>query len=152
VIIRSIPNFFLQHDPNLRLLRLEWVARSNVRLLRTSAGQLLALLAELDICHLLLDMNSVPNLDLPDQLWLGDHWMPGLLALDLKQLVLAINSTQLHNQLAIDALHALVQPAIRFESHYFPDATLAFDWLTDGAPQRAALEAEWATAKQSKMQ
>jgi hypothetical protein len=147
VIIRSIPNFLLQHAPDLHLLRLEWVARSDVRLLRTSAGQLLALLAELNIRHLLLDMNSVPNLDLPDQLWLGDHWMPGLLALDLKQLVLAIGGTQLHNQLAIDALYALVQSSIRFDSHYFPDATLAFDWLADGSPQRAALEAEWAAEK-----
>lgn len=148
MIFRSIPNFCLQHVPDLGILRLEWVTRSDARLLRTSAGQLLALLAELQVRCLLLDMNSIPNLALADQLWLGDHWMPGLLALGLEQLVLAIDSAQLHNQLAIDALYALVQADIRFESHYFSNSASAFDWLADGAPQRPALEAEWAARQE----
>jgi len=144
VIIRSIPNFCLQHLPELGILRLEWVVHSDSRQLRASAGQLLVLLAVLEIRHLLLDMNSIPNLALADQLWLGDHWLPGLLALNLEQLVLAIDSTQMHNQLAIDALYELVQSAIRFAPHYFADAASAFDWLADGAPSRATFEAEWA--------
>jgi hypothetical protein len=143
VILRSITNFCLQHDPALSILRLEWVAYSDVRLLRTSAGQLLPLLAELQVRHLVLDVNSVPDLSIADQLWLGDHWLPGLLTLGLEQLVLAIDSTQVHNQLAIDALYVLVQPAIRFAAHYFSDAASAFDWLATGSPQLPALEAEW---------
>ena len=144
VIIRSLPNFCLQHVPNLGILRLEWVAHSDLRHLRASAGQLLVLLATLEIRCLLLDMNSVPNLSLADQIWLGEHWMPGLVASALECLVLVIDSTQVHNQLAIDALHDLAQPEIRFASHYFSDNLSAFDWLTDGSPQLPALEAEWA--------
>ncbi|RZK61113.1 MAG: hypothetical protein EOO59_05870 [Hymenobacter sp.] len=143
MLIRNTANFCVQHDQTLGILRLEWVPLSDPRQLRPSAARLLALLAALEVRHLLLDMNSVPNLPLADQLWLGDHWMPGLVALELEQLVLVISSTQLHNQLALDALHDLVKPAIRFAAHYFSDNLSAMDWLTNGSPQLPALLAEW---------
>ncbi|TVT37763.1 hypothetical protein FNT36_21575 [Hymenobacter setariae] len=143
MIIRYIPNFCLQHDPSFKVLRLEWVALSNPQLLRTSAQQLLALLRQLEVRHLLLDMNSLPDLQLTDQEWLGTHWMPGLVALDLERLVLVIDSHRVHNQLAVDALHDLVHPAIRFSSHYFADVASALDWLTDGSERLPALAAEW---------
>ena len=129
----------------LSVLRLEWVAYSDPIQLRASANALLALLQELAVRHLLLDMNSVPNLPLADQLWLGDHWMPALVALPLERLVLIIDSNQIHNQLAIDMLHDLVQPSIRFESQYFADMESALDWTTDSSPRLAALRTEWAT-------
>lgn len=69
MLLYSAPNFWLQHDSTLELLRPEWVART----LRASALHLLELLQELQARHLLLDMNSVPNLSVDDQLWLGDH-------------------------------------------------------------------------------
>ena len=147
MIIGSIPNFCLQYDQSLSVLRFEWVARSDHRQLRASATQLLVLLAELEVKHLLLDMNSLPNLLIADQHWLGDHWMPGLVALPLQRLVLVIDTSQLHNQLAIDALHDLVQPAIRFESQYFSDTEAGLDWLTDGSPRLPALWTEWAARR-----
>jgi hypothetical protein len=128
---------------------LEWVALSNPHHLRASASQLLALLQELDVRHLILDMNSVPDLSIADQIWLGTHWMPGLVALPLEQLVLVIDSRRQHNQLAVDALHDLVQPAIRFSSHYFSDTASALDWLTNGSPRLPALAAEWAARHQA---
>jgi hypothetical protein len=143
VLLRHIPDFCLQYDQALRILRLEWVSGADVRGLRTSARKLLALMEELPVHHLLLDMNTVPDLPLADQLWLGKHWMPGLVASPLARLVLAIDGNRIHNQLAIDALHDLVQPAIRFESHYFSDSASAFDWLADGSEQLPALVAEW---------
>lgn len=144
VILRHIPNFCLQVDPLLGVLLLEWVALSNPHHLRTSATHLLALLQEREVRHLVLDINSLPDLSIMDQLWLGDHWMPGLVALPLERLVLVIDSNRQHNQLAIDALHDLVQPAIRFSSHYFSDVASALDWLTDSSPRLPALAAEWA--------
>jgi hypothetical protein len=130
------------------VLRLEWVAGSNPNQLRGSAEKLLMLLRELAVRHFLLDMDSVPNLPLADQLWLGDHWMPTLVTLPLERLVLVIASSQIHNQLAIDMLHDLVQPSIRFESQYFADMESALDWTTDSSarlPALRALRAEWAT-------
>ncbi|MBX0289683.1 hypothetical protein K3G63_04495 [Hymenobacter sp. HSC-4F20] len=88
-------------------------------------------------------MNTVPDLPVADQLWLGDHWMPALVASALERLVLVIDSSQVHNQLAIDALHDLVQPAIRFDSQYFSDSESALQWLTDESALVISLEAEW---------
>lgn len=144
VIFHHIPNLCLQHDAATGILLLEWVALSQPHQLRASAQQLLELLQRLQVRHLLLDMNSLPDLPLADQEWLGSYWMPGLVALALEQLVLVIDSSRVHNQLAVDALHDLVQPAIRFTSHYFPDVASALDWLTDGSPRLPALAAEWA--------
>jgi hypothetical protein len=144
VLFHHIPNFCLQYDQVLSVLRLEWLVYSDPIQLRASASELLMLLQELMVRNLLLDMNSVPNLPLADQLWLGDHWMPALVALPLERLVLIIDSDQIHNQLAIDMLHDLVQPSIRFESQYFADMESALDWTTDSSPRLPALRAEWA--------
>jgi hypothetical protein len=144
VLFHHIPNFCLQYDQVLSVLRLEWVAYSDPIQLRVSATELLTLLQNLAVRNLLLNMNSVPNLPLSDQLWLGDHWMPALVALPLERLVLIIDSSQIHNQLAIDMLHDLVQPSIRFESQYFADMESALDWATDSSPRLPALNAEWA--------
>lgn len=122
---------------------MEWVSGDDMRGLRTTARQLLALVQELAVRYLLLDMNTVPDFSLADQLWLGKNFMPGLVASQLERLVLVIDGNRVHNQLAIDALHDLVQPAIRFESHYFPDSASAFDWLADGSEHLPALVAEW---------
>ncbi|MBC8085440.1 MAG: hypothetical protein H7Z21_19750 [Hymenobacter sp.] len=143
MIISSIPDYHLQYDEVLGLLRLEWISGDDTLTLRASAGQLLELARQLTVRTLLLDMNTVPNISVDDELWLGTHWMPGIVQLPLKHLVLAINSDRIHNQLAIDALHDLVQPAIRFESHYFSDADSALHWLTEGTDQLPALLAEW---------
>jgi len=144
VIFRHLSNFCFQLDPVLQLVVLEWVALSNPVHFRANALQLLVLLEAQEVRHLLLDMNSFPDLSVADQLWLGEHWMPGLVKLPLEHLILIIDGSRVHNQLAIDALHDLVQPAICFSSHYFTDVASALDWLTDGSPQLPLLAAEWA--------
>ncbi|GAC1376231.1 MAG: hypothetical protein NVSMB30_21280 [Hymenobacter sp.] len=143
MIISSIPDFRLQHDEALGLLRLEWISGDGTQTLRASAGALLALARRLAVRTLLIDMNTVPNIPVADELWLGAHWMPGIVQLPLEHLILVIDSDRIHNQLAIDALHDLVQPAIRFESHYFSDARSALYWLTEGTGRLPALLAEW---------
>lgn len=144
MIINSIADFCLQHDAALGLLRLEWVSGPDTRTLRASAGQLLVLARDSAVRHLLLDMDSVPDIPVYDQLWLGTHWMPGIVQLPLERLVLVIGPHRVHNQLAVDALHDSVQPSIRFDSQYFSAPEPALHWLTDGSPRLPALLAEWA--------
>lgn len=144
MIFRTIPDFCLQYDKPLAVLRVEWVAGPDMHHLRTSADQLMAFVRELHIRHLLIDMDSVPELPVADQWWLGEYWMPQLVALPLERLVLVIASSQVHNQLAIDALHDLVHPAIQFDSQYFSDSVSAMDWITESSERLPALEAEWA--------
>ena len=143
MIIRSIPDYCLQYDEVLGLLRLEWISGDATQTLRASAQELLELARRLAVRMLLLDMNTVPNISVDDERWLGTHWMPGIVQLPLQHLVLAIDSNRVHNQLAIDALHDLVQPTIRFESHYFTDSASAMHWLTEGTTRLPALLAEW---------
>ena len=143
MIISSIPDFCLQYDEALGFLRLEWVSGALTHTLRASAAQLLQLARQLAVRILLIDMNTVPNISVEDEQWLGAHWMPGIVQLPLAHLILAISSNELHNQLAIDALHDLVQPAIRFESHYFTDADSALQWVAEGSGRLPALQAEW---------
>ena len=143
MIIRSISDFCLQHDEASGLLRLEWVSGANTRTLRTSAALLLRLARWLAVRHLLLDMNTVPDLSVEHQLWLGTHWMPAIVELPLERLVLVIDSNRVHNQLAIDALHDLVQPSIRFDSQYFSEPEAAMHWITDASDRLPVLQAEW---------
>lgn len=144
MILRSIPDFCLQYDQSLSVLRLEWVSRYGMQGMRASAQELLALMRGLFVRNLLIDMNSIPNLSTADQAWLGEHWMPELVALHLERLVLIIDRDRVHNQLVIDVLHDLVQPDIRFDAQYFSDSASALHWLTDGSDRLPALEAEWA--------
>lgn len=143
MIIHDIPSLCLQYDKVASLLRIEWISTATVPQLRASAVRLLALLQQLPVRHLLIDMNSMPDLSVDDELWLSTHWMPGLVALPLEQIIVAIDSSQMHNQLAIDALYASVEPAIRFESHYFSDAASAMQWFGEGSDRLPALTAEW---------
>ena len=144
MLIRSIPDFCLQHDEILGLLRLEWISGAGTGTLQASAAQLLVLARQLAIRSLLLDMDTVPNIPVEDELWLGANWMPGIVQLPLEHLILVISTDKVHNQLAVDALHDLVQPSIRFESHYFADADSALHWLAEGTDRLPALLAEWA--------
>lgn len=147
LIFRHISDVCLQYDEELGVLRLEWVASTDTSRLRKSAEELMLLLQTLAVRHLLLDMDSMPDLPVADQEWLGRQWMPCLVALPLERLVLVIDTGRVHNQLAIDALHDLIQPAIRFDSQYFSDPESAMDWLTEGSDRLPALEAEWAAQR-----
>ena len=143
MIIRSIADFCLQYDEPLGLLRLEWTSGPGTQTMCASAAQLLQLTRALEVRYLLLDLNTVPDIPLEEELWLGTHWLPGIVALPLERLVLIIASDRVHNQLAVDALHDLVQPAIRFDLQYFGDPEAALSWLTDQSGRLPALRAEW---------
>lgn len=143
MLLHHLPDFHLQYDQALGLLRLEWAAGADTRTLRASAANLLVLARHQATRHLLLNMNTVPDLSTEDELWLGQHWMPGIVQLPLERLVLVIDSSQVHNQLAIEALHDLVLPHIRFDAQYFTDSKAALHWLTDDSPRLPALLAEW---------
>lgn len=143
MLITSIPNFAVQYDQDLGLLRVEWSSDQDMRTFRTGTRQLLALAKELKVRAILLNMNSFPDISVYDQVWLGTNWMPGLLELPLERLVLAIDRQRVHNQLAIDALLALFGHRIRFDIQFFLTAAPGLHWLCDGSGRLSALLAEW---------
>lgn len=143
MIITSIPDFSLQYDEGLSLLRVEWAAGDDTRNLRASALQLLRLDQELGMQNLLLNMNSFPDISVYDQVWLGTHWMPGIVRLPLERVVLINNRHRIHNQLAIDSILALMRPFIKFDIQFFPNAASGMRWLSDFSPRLPEVMAEW---------
>ena len=143
MIITSITDLSLQYDEPLGLLRVEWASGTDMRTFRASAEQLLQLSQRLAVRHLLLNMNTFPDISVYDQLWLGAHWLPGVVQLTLERVVLVIHRRRVHNQLALDSLIAMARPFIRFDIQYFPQPGPGLHWLSDYSDRLPVLLAEW---------
>lgn len=143
MIITTIPDLSLQYDEALSLLRVEWAAGEDMRSFRNSAEQLLKLVNQYGVRHILLEMNTFPDISVYDQVWLGVNWMPVLVKLPLERVVLAIHRRRVHNQLAIDSLIALFRPFIKFDVQFFSTATPGLHWLSDYSDRMPGLLAEW---------
>ncbi|WP_310393030.1 hypothetical protein [Hymenobacter sp.] len=143
MIITTIPDLSLQYDEALSLLRVEWASGQDMRTFRTSAEQLLPLAHRLGVRHVLLEMNTFPDISVYDQVWLGAHWMPVLVQLPLKRVVLAIHRRRVHNQLAIDSLIAMSRTFIKFDIQFFSTALPGLHWLSDYSARLPAFVAEW---------
>lgn len=143
VIITSIPDFSLQYDEELSLLRVEWAAGADTRNLRASAMHLLRLDQRLGMHNLLLNMNTFPDISVYDQVWLGANWMPGIVRLPLERVVLINSRHRVHNQLAIESLLALVRPFIKFDIQFFLDTSSGMRWLSNFSPRLPGVMAEW---------
>ena len=107
---------------------------------------------QLDVRHLLLNMNTFPDISVYDQLWLGTHWMPVLVQLPLERVVLVNHHRRLHNQMAIDSLIAMARPFIRFDIQYFPQPASGMHWLSDHSDRLPALLVEWDAVHSSNTQ
>ena len=143
MIISSIPDFSLQYDQPLSLLRVEWASGDDMRTFRASTGQLLLLCQQLQVRHLLLNMNNLPDISVYDQVWMGTHWMPAVVQSPLERVVLVNHRRRVHNQLAIESLLAQVRATIAFDIQYFPQPGPGLHWLTDFSDRLPALLAEW---------
>lgn len=144
MIINNIPDLSLQYDEQLSLLRAEWASGRDARTFRQSAAQLLDLNRELDVRNLLLNMNSFPDISVYDQVWLGVHWMPGIVQLPLQRVVLVNHRRRVHNQLAIDSLLAMFRSIIKFDVQYFSQSEPGMQWLADHSARLPEVQAEWA--------
>ena len=143
MIITSISDFSLQFDEELSLLRIDWASGNDMRTFRASVGQLLVLSQQLQVCRMLLNMNTLPDISVYDQVWLGAHWMPGVVKLPLERVVLINHRRRVHNQLAIDSLISMVRPLIRFDIQFFSEADSGLQWLSDRSPRLLGILAEW---------
>ncbi|GAB3657140.1 hypothetical protein GCM10027594_29270 [Hymenobacter agri] len=93
--------------------------------------------------HLLLNVNTFPDISVYDQVWLGVHWMPGVVKQPFKRVVLINNRHRVHNQMAIDSIIAMMRPFIKFDIQFFPNPASGMVWLSDLSPRLPALMAEW---------
>ncbi|WP_210514485.1 hypothetical protein [Hymenobacter terricola] len=144
MIITSISDFSLQYDEPLGLLRVEWASGDDMRTFRTSATELLQLSQQLGVRHLLLNMNTLPDISVYDQVWLSTDWMAAVVNSPLERVVLVNHRRRVHNQLAIESLIAQARRSIRFDIQYFPQPGPGLHWLSDYSDRLPALLAEWA--------
>lgn len=143
MIITSISDFSLQYDEPLGLLRVEWASGTDMRTFRASIEQLLYLSRQLPVRCVLVNINTLPDISVYDQVWLGANWMPAVVRLPLERVVLVINRRRVHNQLAIDSLIGMAQPLIRFDIQFFSTVVPGLHWLSDYSDRLPALLAEW---------
>ena len=143
MIITNISDFSLQFDEELSLLRIEWASGNDMRTFRASAEQMLVLSERLQVRRLLLNMNTLPDISVYDQVWLGAHWIPAVAKSTLERVVLVNHRRRVHNQLAIESLLAQMLPIIRFDIQYFPQSGPGLHWLSDYSDRLPALLAEW---------
>jgi hypothetical protein len=114
-----------------------------MRTFRASATQLAELVGKMQVRHMLLDMNTFPDISVYDQVWLSVNWMPVLVKAQLEQVVLAIGRRKVHNQLALDSLIAVSRPFIKFDIQFFPTALPGLHWLSNFSDRLPQLLTEW---------
>ena len=143
MIITSIPDLSLQYDEALSLLRVEWASGQDMRTFRLSADQLQHVAGQLGVRHMLLEMNTFPDISVYDQVWLGANWMPAMMQLPLERVVLVIHQRRVHNQLAIDSLIGMSRPFTKFDIQFFSTTVPGLHWLSNYSDRIPHLLAEW---------
>jgi hypothetical protein len=102
------------------------------------------LVEELKVTHVQLELDTLPDLPVFDQLWLGTTWMPTVLTLPLQQVVLVLGSARVYNAQAIEMLLAMFRAFIRFDVQFFTQPEPGLQWLLPDEPLALAhLLAEW---------
>ncbi len=136
--------FCAQYDEPLDLLRVAWTVESSMRHFRPSFTRLVEVAAELAVGRVLLDINALPDVPVYDQLWLTTSFMPAVLKLPLRQVVIVLSAERVYNQHVAEGLLMAVSPFIRFDVQFFPQPEFGLAWLIDDSPRLPELLLEWA--------
>jgi len=102
------------------------------------------LAAQLEVSQVLLDLNALPDVPVYDQIWLTASFMPAVLKLPLKQVVIALSPRRVYNQLVVEGVLSAASWLIRFDVQFFAQAEPGLAWLTDDSPRLPELLREWA--------
>lgn len=143
MLFDTIKEFHIQHDEELRFLRVEWAAGRDMRHLRPAKMQLKQLARQLQVTTALLDIDSMPDLTVYDQIWLGTHWMPSVVQLPLRQVVVVMGSKRVYNQQAVEMLLQGFRLFTKFDVQFFTHALPGMQYLLRDSPRLPELLAEW---------
>jgi hypothetical protein len=146
MIISSIAELCVQFDKPLNLVRVAWVAGRNMRYFQQAFTQLRGVITQLGPGRIVLDLNAMPDIPVYDQIWLSTTFMPALLKLPLKQVVVVLSARSIYNQQVVEGVLAASAMNIRFDVQFFAQPEAALSWLTDDSPRLSALLHEWANS------
>ena len=145
MIISSIAEFCIQYDEFSDLLRVAWLAGHGMRHFQVAFSKLHRIIKRSHVSRIVLDLEAMPDIPVYDQLWLSTDFMPALLKLPLRQLVLVLSDKRVYNQHVVDGLLAAVANTLPFDVQFFAHPETAIAWLTDDSPRLPALFTEWAS-------
>ncbi|MVN76129.1 hypothetical protein GO988_07310 [Hymenobacter sp. HMF4947] len=148
MILTSIKEFRIQHDVTSDVLRVEWVGGHKMNRFRSACEQLCKLAGQLLATRILVEIESLPDIPVYDQLWLSTYFMPGVLRLPLEQVVIILSNKRAYNQHVVEGLLMAVRPLIRFDVQFFVVGDSAMHWLAGNTPRLPALLAEWQRASE----
>lgn len=141
-------NFQVQLDPELRIMRFQWVGPVNRQLLRNGMRHCRDLVAVHKPYYVLVDFHGMPLIDIRDELWMSLHWFPWVSRRPLRAVAVIYSPEQLHNQMAVEAMLWVGRKLMHYQLQVFETALSAYDWFT-GANTAAGqrLVAEWNAAR-----
>jgi hypothetical protein len=116
-----------------------------MRQFRAAFAQLCEMAAHLEVGRVLLELNALPDIPVYDQIWLSTTFMPAVLKLPLKQVVIVLSPRRVYNQQVVEGVLTAVAWLIRFDVQFFAQPESGLAWLTDESPRLPALLREWAT-------
>lgn len=145
MIIKTIEEFCIQNNESLNVARVAWVGGRNMRHFQRAFTQLQRLLTHIGVGRVVLDLNALPDVPVYDQLWLSTSFMPALVKLPLRQMVVVLTGQRIYNQHVLEGLLAAVAKTIPFDVQFFANAEAAMAWLTDDSAQLPTLFTEWSS-------
>lgn len=154
MILRLHPSLQVQHDEPLSLLRMGWTGGRYTATLRDAAMRFIELADQLGSERILLDLNSLFDLPVYDQLWISATLLPRALRLPVRQVVVALPERHHYNRQVLEFIlrqYQNMRKVLRYppcDMQFFELADSALDWLTDYSPRVPALLAEWQQALQ----
>ena len=125
------------------MVRAAWVGGRAMRGFREALSKLQKLTAQLQVGRILLDLNTLPEVSVYDQLWLSTVFMPSVLLLPLRQAVVVLSPKNVYNHHVVEGLLLAVAPLIRFDVQFFAQPDAGLQWLTDYSPRLPDLQREW---------
>ena len=136
----------VQHDPDLRLMRFQWLNPGNA-VLRPALAHGRDLVVAHQPTQVLVDFTGLPPLSIQDEMWMSVHWFPRIAAQPLRSVALVFRPEHLHNQMAIEAMFWMGRHLLGFNIQLFPEPEMGLQWLVDGeAAAFERLQAEWGAA------
>lgn len=146
MIINTVAELCVQHDKPLDLVRVAWLANRSMRYFQHAFTQLRAIIMQLGASRVVLELNAMPDIPVYDQIWLSTTFMPALLRLPLKQVVVVLSARRVYNQQVVEGVLAAAAMHILFDVQFFAQAETALAWLTDDSPRLPLLLREWAAS------
>lgn len=121
-------------QPDRRMVRALWNGFLSGEEFRASALACSQVLKERAPLYWLADNRKMRALRKKDQDWFEKEIFPHLAASSLEKMATLI-SEDIFNQMAVETLHTLGTPVMRFEARFFHNEEQALQWLT--APPQA---------------